>query len=62
MTRDPAGERRTVEEHAAIVARMLEPLTDEPATESVALDEALGRVTAAEVRSEVDLPLFRERA
>ena len=59
MTRDPADERRTVEEHAAIVARMLEPLTAEPATESVPLDRALGRVTAAEVRSEVDLPLFR---
>ncbi|ANF33172.1 molybdopterin molybdenumtransferase MoeA [Leifsonia xyli] len=59
MTRDPADERRTVEEHAAVVARMLEPLTDEPMTESVPLDRALGRVTAAEVRSEVDLPLFR---
>lgn len=50
---------RTVEDHAGIIARMLEPLTAEPATESVPLAAALGRVTSAEVRSEVDLPLFR---
>ena len=59
MTRDPAAQRRSVEEHAAIVARMLEPLSDEPAMESLPLDRALGRVTADVVRSEVDLPLFR---
>lgn len=50
---------RSVEEHAGIVARMLEPLSDEPAVETVPLAAALGRVTAGEVRSEVDLPLFR---
>ncbi|WP_374007173.1 gephyrin-like molybdotransferase Glp [Leifsonia sp. LS-T14] len=59
MTRDPSAAPRSVEDHAGIVARMLEPLSDEPAAESVPLDSALGRVTAAEVRSEVDLPLFR---
>jgi molybdopterin molybdotransferase len=50
---------RSVEEHAGIVARMLEPLSAEPPAETVPLAAALGRVTAGEVRSEVDLPLFR---
>jgi molybdopterin molybdotransferase len=50
---------RTVEEHAGIVARMLAPLSAEPIVETVALDRAVGRVTATAVRSEVDLPLFR---
>jgi len=50
---------RSVEDHAGIIARMLEPLTDEPAIETVPLREALGRVTAVRLRSEVDLPLFR---
>lgn len=50
---------RSVEEHAGIVARMLEPLSVEPPAETVPLAAALGRVTAHEVRSEVDLPLFR---
>ncbi|MGO4536212.1 molybdopterin molybdotransferase MoeA [Leifsonia sp. 2MCAF36] len=59
MTRDPSAQPRSVEDHAGLVARMLEPLSDEPAMESVPLDRALGRVTAGEVRSEVDLPLFR---
>ncbi|MFP3464799.1 gephyrin-like molybdotransferase Glp [Leifsonia sp. SIMBA_070] len=59
MTGDPTARPRSVEEHAALVARMLEPLSEQPAEEAVPLDRALGRVTAAEVRSEVDLPLFR---
>ncbi|MGO4299632.1 molybdopterin molybdotransferase MoeA [Leifsonia sp. RAF41] len=59
MTRDPSAQPRSVEDHAGIIARMLEPLSEQPSTESVPLDRALGRVTAAEVRSEVDLPLFR---
>jgi molybdopterin molybdotransferase len=59
MAHDPSAPVRTVEEHAAIVARMFEPLCAEPPVETVPLDRALGRVTAAEVRSEVDLPLFR---
>ncbi|MGN7800660.1 molybdopterin molybdotransferase MoeA [Leifsonia sp. 22587] len=59
MTGDPSARPRSVEEHAALVARMLEPLSEEPAEESVPLDHALGRVTAEEVRSQVDLPLFR---
>lgn len=59
MTRDPSAHPRSVEEHAAIVARMLEPLTEEPAEETLPLDRARGRVTVREVRSAVDLPLFR---
>lgn len=59
MTRDLSAPARTVEEHAGIVARMLEPLSEEPAAETVPLDRAVGRVTVDELRSEVDLPLFR---
>lgn len=50
---------RSVEEHVAHITRLLEPLTTEPAVEAVPLAEARGRVAAADVRSEVDLPLFR---
>lgn len=50
---------RSVEDHADLIARMLEPLTEQPAEETVPLDAARGRVTCADVRSEVDLPLFR---
>ena len=46
----------SVEEHAAHIASLT---TFPTATEAVALDEALGRVTAAAVLSPVDLPLFR---
>jgi molybdopterin molybdotransferase len=46
----------SVEEHAAHIASLI---TVPTATEAVALDEALGRVTAAAVLSPVDLPLFR---
>lgn len=59
MTRDLSAPPRTVEEHAGIVARMLEPLSEEPAAETIPLDRAVGRVTVDELRSEVDLPLFR---
>jgi len=59
MTRDPSGQARSVEDHAGIIARMLEPLSEQPPEETVRLEAALGRVTAEEVRSEVDLPLFR---
>lgn len=50
---------RSVEEHVEHVTRLLAPLTAEPAMEAVALAEAAGRVSATDVRSEVDLPLFR---
>ncbi|WP_158863309.1 molybdopterin molybdotransferase MoeA [Leifsonia sp. AG29] len=50
---------RTVEEHALTIERMLEPLVAEAAIEAVPLAEAHGRVVAADVRSAVDLPLFR---
>lgn len=45
----------TFEEHAAHIAS----LVPEPGVETVGLDDALGRVTAAPVASPVDLPLFR---
>jgi molybdopterin molybdotransferase len=50
---------RTVEEHAEIIARLVEPLVSGGMSESVPLAAASGRVTAAEVRSDVDLPSFR---
>lgn len=50
---------RTVEEHAEIIARLVEPLVSGGLSETVPLAAASGRVTAAEVRSDVDLPLFR---
>lgn len=50
---------RSVEEHVDHVTRLLAPLTAEPDVEAVPLTEAAGRVAAADVRSEVDLPLFR---
>jgi molybdopterin molybdotransferase len=54
----------TVDEHARHVASLLEPLIErsrdrDSAHETVAVDDALGRVTAGAVRSPVDLPLFR---
>ncbi|MDJ0335842.1 molybdopterin molybdotransferase MoeA [Salinibacterium sp. G-O1] len=49
---------RSVAEHAEHIAAMLEP-TLAARIETVALDDAFGRVTAAEVLSPVDLPLFR---
>lgn len=50
---------RSVEEHVEHVTRLLAPLTAEPDVEAVPLAEAAGRVAASDVRSEVDLPLFR---
>jgi molybdopterin molybdotransferase len=52
MTRTP------VAAHQARVDALLAPLRD-VGTETVALGAALGRVTAAEVRSPIDLPPFR---
>lgn len=50
---------RTVEEHAATVARLVEPLLAVGGSERLPLAQAAGRVTVADVRSDVDLPLFR---
>jgi molybdopterin molybdotransferase len=49
---------RSVEEHSAEVQRLLAPLLS-PTVEDVAVTEALGRVLGADVRSPLDLPLFR---
>lgn len=61
-SRDDAGQHRgsatSVEEHAALVARLLEPLLRRSA-DSVAISDALGRVVYSDVSSPVDLPLFR---
>ncbi|TAL45359.1 MAG: molybdopterin molybdenumtransferase MoeA [Salinibacterium sp.] len=48
----------SVDDHAAHIAELLAPALI-PRTEIVALDDALGRVTADTVHSPVDLPLFR---
>ncbi|MEP6481371.1 MAG: gephyrin-like molybdotransferase Glp [Rhodoglobus sp.] len=49
----------TVDEHHRHIAELLmSVLTDRP-TETVALDDALDRVTAAAIPSPVDLPMFR---
>ena len=48
--------KTTVDEHAAHIAALL---AFAPRDETVALDSALGRVTATAVLSPVDLPLFR---
>jgi molybdopterin molybdotransferase len=50
---------RTAQEHAALVADLVAPLVARLAVESVPLVQAVGRVSAGDVRSEVDLPLFR---
>ncbi|MFE4951759.1 gephyrin-like molybdotransferase Glp [Leifsonia sp. NPDC056665] len=50
---------RSVEEHVDHVNRLLEPLSAQPDVETVLLAHAAGRVAAADVRSDVDLPLFR---
>jgi molybdopterin molybdotransferase len=49
----------TVDEHAALIERLLAQLADIPDQEMVPLADALGRVTAHDVLSPVDLPLFR---
>ena len=48
----------TVEEHAARIADLLRGALD-PGTERVPLDAALARVTASNVLTPVDLPMFR---
>ncbi len=60
LTRMPgdAAFRRTVEEHVAALGALLSPLRDRD-TETVALDDALGRIVDADVRSPIPLPLFR---
>ncbi len=50
---------RTVDEHAAVVARLLTPLLLDRPSEEIPLAEARGRVTARDIHSAVDLPLFR---
>ncbi|CAM3230627.1 gephyrin-like molybdotransferase Glp [Prescottella defluvii] len=52
------GTARSVEEHAAEVDRLLTPLLTRP-SETVRLDDALGRVLSYDIASPVDLPLFR---
>ncbi|CAN5388271.1 molybdopterin molybdotransferase MoeA [soil metagenome] len=52
------GERTPVGEHLARVAALLAPLRARP-VEAVPLIAALGRVTAADVVSPIDLPPFR---
>jgi len=48
----------SVEAHAAHIAELLAPILL-PRTETIAIEDALGRVTAVAVGSPVDLPLFR---
>ncbi len=48
----------SVEQHAVVIRDLLAPLAG-IGTETVLIGEALGRVTAADVLSPVDLPLFR---
>jgi len=50
--------RIAVEDYAAIVRELLEPLRDRP-DEPVPIALAAGRVTAGEVVSPIDLPIFR---
>ncbi len=49
----------TVDDHAALIERLVAPAIAGLGAEPVAAGEALGRVTAADVFSDVDLPLFR---
>ena len=49
----------TVDDHALLIERMLTPRLGTLGAESVPLRNALGRVTAVDVLSAVDLPLFR---
>jgi molybdopterin molybdotransferase len=50
--------RITVEQHAAHISALLAPVLSTRPTETVSIDDALGRATAEDVRSSVDLPLF----
>ncbi len=56
----PAKARRTVEEHRAVVTRLLAGAS--PGTEEVPLPAAVGRVLAEDVRAEVPLPVFTNSA
>jgi len=58
MTTPASPTRKTVEQHVADVAALLDDSID-TGSERVPLDDAAGRVTATAVRSPVDLPLFR---
>lgn len=49
----------SVEEHTRTIERMLAGLLELSGAETVPLADALGRVMVADVRSAVDLPLFR---
>ncbi|PTR31775.1 molybdopterin molybdochelatase [Rhodococcus sp. OK519] len=49
---------RSVEDHAADVADLLAPMLTRP-SETIRLDDALGRVLSYDISSPVDLPLFR---
>ncbi|MET0990554.1 MAG: gephyrin-like molybdotransferase Glp [Glaciihabitans sp.] len=49
----------SVEQHTAHIADLLEPALFGLGRETVALADALGRITAAPIASPVDLPLFR---
>lgn len=49
----------SVDDHARLIERMLQPVIENVALEQVALVSALGRVTASDIVSDVDLPLFR---
>jgi molybdopterin molybdotransferase len=51
--------RIPVEQHAARISALLAPVLASRPTETVSIEDALGRVSADDVRSNVDLPLFR---
>jgi molybdopterin molybdotransferase len=51
--------RATVDEHAREVSGLLRTTLERTDSETVALADALGRVSASDVLSPVDLPLFR---
>lgn len=49
----------TVEEHARRIEHLIAPVIASLGSEPVPIAAALGRVTAEDIRSDVDLPLFR---
>ncbi len=49
----------TVDDHAGLIERLVAPVIAALGSEPVAVLDALGRVSAADVHSDVDLPLFR---
>ncbi|WP_431280154.1 molybdopterin molybdotransferase MoeA [Leifsonia poae] len=51
--------RTTVDQHAATIAALLAPALAARASESVEIENALGRLVADDVLSPVDLPFFR---